>query len=177
MKQRVRPNYENSERYYDRGIGVDPIWETSFQQFYDDMGQKPEGLTLDRIDNDKGYSKENCRWASITTQARNKSDNLVITFRGKTQTAAEWTEELGINPSTFYSRIRKGWTFERVITESSIDKSLLIEFNGERKTIKEWALDLGLNISIIYQRLKKGWTHEQVLTTPVRHKSNSKKQK
>lgn len=174
MKQRVRPSYENSERYYDRGIGIDPIWETSFQQFYDDMGQKPEGLTLDRIDNDKGYSKENCRWASITTQARNKSDNLVITFNGKTQTAAEWIEELNINPVTFYSRIRKGWTHERAITEPT-NKSLLIEFNGEEKTIKEWALDLELSIYVIYERLKKGWTYEKTLGTPVRYKSDAKK--
>ena len=177
MKQRVRPNYQDHDRYYDRGIGIDPRWESSFQEFYNDMGDKPDGMTLDRIDNDKGYSKENCRWATITTQARNKSTNLVITFQGKTQTAAKWIEELNINPYTFYSRIRKGWTVERAITESSDDRTLLIEFNGEKKTIKDWALALNLNIYVIYARLKKGWSYERTLSTPVRYKSDSKKNK
>ena len=175
MKQRVRPNYQDSHRYHDRGIGIDPRWEASFQEFYNDMGQKPEGMTLDRIDNDKGYSKENCRWATVLTQARNKSTNLVITFNGKTQTAVEWAEELNINPITFYSRIRKGWTIERAITETSDDKTLLIEFNGEKKPIKEWSLTLGISLSVIYNRLKAGWTHEKALGTPVRYKSDAKK--
>lgn len=177
MKQRVRPSYQDSHRYYDRGIGIDPRWDASFQEFYNDMGKKPDGMTLDRIDNDKGYSKDNCRWATVTTQARNKSTNLVITFNGKAQTAIEWAEELNINPITFYSRIRKGWTPERAITESSQDRALLIEFNGEKKTIKDWALFLGFDLHVIYQRLKKGWSHEKTLSTPVRYKSDSKKNK
>ena len=177
MKQRVRPNYQDRDRYYDRGIGIDPKWESSFQEFYNDMGKKPQGMTLDRIDNDKGYSKDNCRWATFTTQARNKSSNLVITFQGKTQTAAEWIEDLGINAATFYSRIRKGWTPERAITESSDDKTLLIEFDGNKKTIAEWALHLNIGLHIIYQRLKRGWTYEKALSTPVRYKSDCKKYK
>lgn len=72
MLSRVRnskdPDYEN---YGARGITVDPDWE-AFENFYRDMGDRPEGLTLDRVDNNKGYSKGNCRWATHSEQNRNK---------------------------------------------------------------------------------------------------------
>ena len=72
MLSRVRnPNDGDYKNYGARGITVDPAWE-SFENFYADMGDRPQGLTLDRVDNDKGYSKSNCRWATHSEQNRNK---------------------------------------------------------------------------------------------------------
>ena len=73
MKSRCRPTSKRADRYFDRGIGYTPEWE-KFEGFYADMGDCPEGLELDRIDNDKGYSKENCRWVDRSMNMRNRTD-------------------------------------------------------------------------------------------------------
>ena len=73
MKQRCRPGFTSADRYHDRGIGYPDKWK-KFEGFYADMGDCPEGLELDRIDNDKGYSKDNCRWATRSDQLRNRTE-------------------------------------------------------------------------------------------------------
>jgi hypothetical protein len=75
MRERCKPNFYLSQNYYDRGITVeDPRWEY-FPNFLEDMGERPEGLTLDRIDNDRGYCKENCRWATRKEQQSNRRNS------------------------------------------------------------------------------------------------------
>lgn len=106
------PGYEN---YGGRGIQVCERWE-SFRNFYADMGERPEGLTLDRIDVDGGYSPENCRWVGRDVQARNKRNNRLLTFNGKTQCSAAWAEEIGVKPYVICHRLKRGWTLERTLT-------------------------------------------------------------
>lgn len=118
MLARSKPRDTKTCRDYGgKGIGVCPQWEHSFEQFLKDMGRKPSPRhSIDRIDNSKGYSPENCRWATPQEQSRNKKNNIHLTFLGKTQLACEWAEELGINRKTIYDRLKYGWTTEQVLT-------------------------------------------------------------
>lgn len=105
---------KNNKRYKDwggRGIVVCDEWLDNFQAFYSwsmSNGYKL-GLTIDRIDNNKGYSPENCRWVDIKTQCNNTNRNVYLTYNGKTQTMKQWSEELNISYNTIICRHRKGW--------------------------------------------------------------------
>ena len=90
--------------YGGRGITVCEKW-LNFEGFLEDMGVRPAGRSLDRIDNNKGYSKENCKWATQKEQSNNKRNNHRITFMGKTQNITQWAEELGLNRNTLYGQI------------------------------------------------------------------------
>lgn len=103
-------------RYGGRGITVCERWQ-SFENFLADMGERPAGHSLDRIDNDKGYSPENCRWATRTEQNRNKTGTRLLTFMNKTMTVTEWESETGIPRGTIYVRVNTlKWSVERALT-------------------------------------------------------------
>lgn len=102
-------NPKNTEykNYGERGIKVCSDWESSFDNFYRDMGQKPsQKHSIDRIDNSLGYSKENCRWADAKTQSRNKRNNRFYTFNGMTMCITDWASYLGVSFSTLHERIQ-----------------------------------------------------------------------
>lgn len=101
--------------YGARGISVCERWHT-FENFLEDMGIPDEGMTLERKENDLGYSKENCVWATKTTQANNRRSSKTIEFGGKSLTQAGWERELGLKPGRIYGRLAKGWTVERALT-------------------------------------------------------------
>ena len=79
------------------------------------MGERPEGCSIDRIDNTKGYYKENCRWATQREQCRNKSNNVILTYNGLTMCATDWSEYLGINTDTIRRRLKRGLSIESVL--------------------------------------------------------------
>lgn len=116
-----RCNYvDNNQypRYGGRGIKVCEQW-MQFESFLRDMGKRPCGCQIDRIDNDGDYCLKNCRWATPTEQARNTSRNKLLTFRGKTRCITEWAEELGINDKTIRSRLNRGWSLAKVLGKQS----------------------------------------------------------
>lgn len=96
--------------YGGKGITVCDTWKNSFKSFADDMGARPDGMTLDRIDNSLGYSKDNCRWSTYKEQANNTQTNRVITVAGKSMSVAQWADVKGISPCIIYTRLYNGWT-------------------------------------------------------------------
>ena len=79
------------------------------------MGEPKDNQSIDRIDNDKGYTKLNCRWATAKEQCRNKKFNIHLTFNGETRCVAEWAEIYGVHKGTIYQRIKRGLTDEKCI--------------------------------------------------------------
>ena len=100
--------------YGGRGIKVCAEWRDSFEQFFADMGCRPDGHSIDRIDNSRGYDKYNCRWATRRQQDVNRSNSRVLDFNGKQQTVVEWAEELK-NPQ-LRNRLHRGWSVHRALT-------------------------------------------------------------
>ena len=114
MKDRCTNSNNEMYKYYGgRGIKYFDKWE-NFEGFYEDMGECPIGLTLDRIYNNKDYYKENCRWATRQQQGRNKRNNLLINFNNETKCLSEWAELIGLNPVSLKKRINK-WGIEKAI--------------------------------------------------------------
>ncbi len=119
MKARCNnPNAINYSRYGGRGITICERWENSFDNFIDDMGWSPSpDHSIERIKNDLGYFKENCRWATRVEQANNKRNNLMVEFDGRVQTLTLWCRELGLKYHIVRQRIyRNHWTVERAFT-------------------------------------------------------------
>lgn len=103
----MRRRYREREDYADRHVC--DRWLKSFDDFLEDMGECPEGMSIDRIDNTKGYFPDNCRWATMETQSNNRKNNVLITCDGETLTAAQWSKRTGIQGQTIHYRINKGW--------------------------------------------------------------------
>lgn len=117
MRERCNnPHNKSYARYGGKGIMVCSEWNGSFNNFAEwamESGYQP-GLTIDRIDNRRGYSPGNCRWATTAQQNRNYSRNHLITYHGKTQCIADWAAETGIKSATILFRIKSGKTLEEV---------------------------------------------------------------
>jgi len=117
MKSRCdNKNHQAYKHYGGRGITYQESWG-EFKSFLIDMGTKLDGLSLDRIDNDKNYSKANCRWATEIEQKNNQRTNRLLEFEGETKTMAEWAREKNINYRTLKSRLNiANWTVEEALT-------------------------------------------------------------
>lgn len=107
-------NCNGYENYSARGITVCEEWH-DIEKFYADMGERPEGTSIDRIDNNKGYYKDNCRWATAREQSLNKSSNRHISFNGMTKTITEWSEHFGIKRAFLNDKLRSGMPFEDIV--------------------------------------------------------------
>jgi hypothetical protein len=105
MKQRcLNPNAAGYQHYGGRGIHICDKW-MRFEGFLDDMGEAPDGHSLDRIDNDGPYNKENCRWATQEQQCNNTRVTRKVVAFGVTKTVAEWAKSIGISRDTMYARL------------------------------------------------------------------------
>lgn len=118
MKQRcLNPNDPSFARYGGRGIAICEHWLNSFENFLADMGPRPDGCTLDRIEVNGNYGPSNAKWATPKQQARNRSNNVLLTFQGETMCISAWAERLGLPRKTVEKRINKyGYSTEKALT-------------------------------------------------------------
>ena len=102
-------------RYGARGINVCEKWQT-FEGFYEDMGDRPEGMSLERKDNNGDYCLENVVWAAAKAQANNRRSNRILEHNGRKQTMTQWAEEVGLKPQTLWARLEvSGWSVQKAL--------------------------------------------------------------
>lgn len=117
------PSASGYANYGGRGITVCDRWR-SFDNFFADMGEAwHEGATIDRVNNDAGYSPENCRWSSRKEQNRNQRDLIFLEFNGQRKCVSAWAEDLGMPSASIRARVKRGW---------SVEKTLLTPIRGHK---------------------------------------------
>ena len=136
--------YNKNDHHYSsyggRKITVSNDWH-KFENFYRDMGDASEGMTLDRIKNNESYSKENCQWASKKQQANNRRTSRLITFDGTTQTLSQWADSYGIKMHTLHSRINLyGWKIKDALTLPVKNSKTNVVFAEIQKFLLEQAI-------------------------------------
>ena len=124
MKTRIlNPNANNYKNYGGRGIKICHQWlDGGFDQFLSDMGERPEGKTLDRIDHNGDYSPENCKWSTAQEQSENKRNSILLTHNGQTKCLTVWARELSVSRKAIYTLIRKGKSLDELFTNNPIAK-------------------------------------------------------
>lgn len=171
MRQRVHnPKRRGHTEYYEH-VSIAPRWD-SFINFLADMGECPEGKSLDRHPNPEGnYEPSNCRWATATEQQRNRRDNIKLTFKDQTKTIWEWAEITGIHVGTIASRIKQGLNAHEALTrpvQANNREGRLIAFNGKTMNTSDWARETGIPQPTIWYRLNKGWPVADILRVKER---------
>ena len=117
MKLRCYDITNISYKYYGaRGIIVCDRWLESFENFLHDMGERPEGTSLDKINNDGNYEPSNCRWATIQEQNSNKSNNKHLTYNNETLSYVEWAKRVNGSKEIINKRLKAGWSIEKIVT-------------------------------------------------------------
>lgn len=174
MQRCYNEKHHNYHRYGERGIIVCKEWhepKNFIEWAHSTVGEKYDSLTLDRIDNDKGYSPENCRWATKKQQARNRSTTRYETIDGIRKPLSEWCEEYGIEYYVVLSRCNElGWSIEDAVKTPKFKASpksekkngvrrnarILVEIDGVSKNVSDWCKIYGLDRSTIYGRIRNG---------------------
>lgn len=170
MKARCyNPNSGVYKHYGGRGIKVCEEWKDSFDNYYNwsiKNGFHPD-LTIDRIDVDGNYEPSNCRWATWTTQARNKTNSLIIEYEGKEYMVYQLSEMTGISEGTLYHRIKKGWTIPEILENPVNFYYIYLEHNGVTKTLSEWERECDIGASTLKKRMESGWSSYDILNEPI----------
>jgi len=119
-------SHKGYKEYGGRGIKVCEEWH-NFKNFYKwaSLNGYKDNLSIDRIDNNKGYEPSNCRWITLKQQQYNKRNNHYLTFCGITKTLTEWANEYNLQPKTIESRLKRGWQTEKAITTPVATKTII----------------------------------------------------
>lgn len=162
------PDYPD---YGGRGIVMCDEWKNDFTVFLRDMGPRPSSShSIDRRDNDKGYDKENCRWATQIEQANNKRNSIFYEINGERKTLGDWCRLYGLSYSSVFYRINVlGMSVEKALNHAPISSNDVYTINGVSKALKNWCRCAGISFRKVAVRLYNGWTLEEALT-PIEKK-------
>lgn len=169
----LNPEHPNWHNYGGRGITVCDEWRASFSAFYRDMGTRPSPAhTIERADNEKGYCKENCVWATRKEQADNRRNSQYHEIDGERRTQTDWARHQGIPQCTISLRLKRGWSKEEALTQRprKPERLPIVEFNGETHTLFEWSRITGIDYRAIHSRFKRGWDVARMLTQPTQQR-------
>jgi hypothetical protein len=134
-KQRCTdPEHHAYNRYGGRGIFMCERWMLDWRNFVADMGRRPDGTSLERVDNNGPYSPENCVWATPKEQQNNTSHCVKLAFAGEELTISQWAERLGVDNTTISSRLKRGWPLERVLSNGKLRRDQWAK-GGARKAL------------------------------------------
>lgn len=115
----TNPNSTAYASYGGRGIKVCDEWLT-FEGFVKEMGERQDDMTLERINNELSYSKDNCKWATRKEQANNRRTNVKLEYNGKVMNISQWASEFGLSKVSLKARIERGWSVERALTTPNL---------------------------------------------------------
>ena len=159
-------NNVNYKYYGGKGVTICDEWLLSFENFFDwaiNNGYN-ENLTIDRIDSEKEYSPDNCKWSTKKEQAYNRSISVKLTLNGRTMYMTEWAEELEIDKKILSWRYNNGWSDEEILTRPRDYKENKLTLNGETHSMSEWSRITGIKVATISARIRDGWSVEDALT-------------
>lgn len=179
MKKRCyNPSFPQYKNYGGRGIKVCDEWMNTervhtsqssnpskgflaFKKWALENGYSDE-LTIDRIDNNKGYSPGNCRWVTRKLQNRNKRNTIYLTAFGKTQSLGQWSEDTGLTVKAIEQRLKKSnFDAEKALTKKDF-REKLISYKGKFQSLTSWCKELDVNLRTACGRLHKGWDLDRV---------------
>ncbi len=168
MARCYTPSATGFKNYGGRGIGVCDRWRESYVNFLADMGERPEGFTIERINVNGPYNPDNCRWATRMEQGANKRNNVVFDVGGERLTMAEAAKAVDIPYDMLRHRVSRGWSGASALARPKNTKhsALVIAAGGERLTIKEWASRLGMSERSVRLRIASGWSDIDAVTVP-----------
>jgi len=169
------PNCKAYKDYGGRGISICQEW-LMFKNFEKDMYQSfckavsnklLKEVTIDRIDNSKGYFKENCTWATHKQQSLNRRKSLVFTINGVRKSLVDWSHQYGCSYTTAYNKVKKGYNLNHALKKHIP----LYTYRGE--TTNQAAKRLGLSSRCVYDRIHRhGWSIKNAFTTPTTPKKD-----
>lgn len=138
MKDRcLNPRSKAFPDYGGRGIRVCERWQKSYADFAADMGPRPDGWSIDRIDNDGDYTPDNCRWADKRTQQRNQRRAVYVEVEGTRYRAIELAERHGLKTDTIVSRAARGMTYDQVISPERFRDLSGFSLGGRASGVKQ----------------------------------------
>lgn len=180
MLQRCKPGRKDSDRYYSRGVTVCDRWNPqaggSFQNFLDDMGNKPgPEYSLDKdglVPGNLVYGPGLCRWATRSEQATARRNTIWLTHGGTTLSLQGWANRLRVKRCVLARRLSLGWSVERTLTAplnretGRIKPTRFITHEGKTLSLAEWSRATGIRRDTLSYRLSQGWSVSAALTTP-----------